>query len=195
MDAHPRLVKPALVSGTNLTFRDACMSDAQFIVSLRTDPVRGRFLSPTSEAISAQEQWLAAYAQNGAQVYFIIEADGCRVGTVRLYDARANSFCWGSWILTASAPPFAAIESALIIYSFAVDQLGFTAAHFDVRRENEKVWQFHERFGAVRVGATPLDFLYELSLDAIRKSMHRYRRYLPEPVRVEWQTGGEHACR
>lgn len=29
---------------------------------------------------------------------------------------------------------------------------GLLAAHFDVRKANERVWAFHERFGGVRIG-------------------------------------------
>lgn len=50
------------------------------------------------------------------------------------------------------------MESALTVYAYAVDHLGFTAAHFDVRRGNERVWKFHERFGAVRVDENEEDY-------------------------------------
>ena len=90
------------------------------------------------------------------------------IGTIRLYDPQGDSFCWGSWILAQGSPASAAMESALMVYAYAVDYLGFTAAHFDVRRGNERVWRFHERFGAVRVRETALDYWYRLDLPAIQ---------------------------
>ncbi len=71
-----------------------------------------------------------------------IEFNGEPIGTVRLYDARQNSFCWGSWILKAGSPKHAAIESALMVYAYAVDHLSSQSAHFDVRKDNEGVWLF-----------------------------------------------------
>lgn len=50
------------------------------------------------------------------------------------------------------------MESALMVYAYAVDHLGSKAAHFEVRKGNERVWQFHERFGAVRTSETDLEY-------------------------------------
>lgn len=182
------VIRKALkVRGKSLVFRNAGVEDAAFILSLRTDEERSRYLSHTSPDVRAQQEWLATYAVASDQAYFIIESlDGTPLGTVRLYDPKADSFCWGSWILKRERPSWAAMESALMVYSYAVDHLGFCRAHFDVRKGNEKVWMFHERFGAVRVAENELDYFYELSLDAIRASLEKYRKYLPESVSVEW---------
>lgn len=105
---------------------------------------------------------------------------------MRLYDPQGDSFCWGSWILKDGAPSSAAIESALIVYAYAIDHLGFRCSHFDVRKGNESVWRFHERFGARRVGETDLDYFYEIGPDEISAATHRYRKYLPNPIEVEF---------
>ena len=118
------------------------------------------------------------------QAYFIIEYQDAPVGTARLYDPQGESFCWGSWILHSSRPSQAAMESALMVYAYAVDHLGFTAAHFDVRKGNERVWQFHERFGAVRTAESDLDYFYQLDGKAIAASRERYRRFLDGSVSV-----------
>lgn len=51
------------------------------------------------------------------------------------------------------------MESALIVYAYAVDHLGFQAAHFEMRKGNESVWQFHERFGAERLSENEHEFI------------------------------------
>jgi len=68
--------------------------------------------------------------------------------------------------------------------TYAVDHLGFAAAHFDVRKGNERVWQFHERFGAARTAETELDYLYRIEAPAITASRIRYRRILDGSVTV-----------
>lgn len=141
--------------------------DAEFILSLRTDSNYNQHLSQVTGGVTEQVEWIRRYKEdekNKLQYYFIIERnDGVRCGTLRVYDIRPDSFSWGSWILNEDKTRFAAIESALLIYSFGFDHLKFEKSHFEVRKENTKVISFHEKMGAVRNGETELDFLYEIS--------------------------------
>lgn len=186
MSARPtiKLRKAGRVVGKTLTFRDAEVQDAAFIHSLRTDASKSRYLSAVSGELAEQEAWLERYTQSIDQAYFIIEYQDAPIGTVRLYDPQGESFCWGSWILHSSRPSQAAMESALMVYAYAVDHLGFRAAHFDVRKGNERVWQFHERFGAVRTAESEIDYFYKLDNEAIAVSRTRYRRFLDGSVKV-----------
>jgi RimJ/RimL family protein N-acetyltransferase len=185
--ACPKIRKAALVRGETLVFRDACPSDAEFILSLRTDKNKSRFLSATKNDLDAQKVWLLQYGSAEDQAYFIIEFNDEPIGTVRLYDAQQESFCWGSWILKDGRPRQAAMESALMVYAYAVNHLGFKGSHFDVRKGNERVWQFHERFGAQRIRETDLDYFYCLSEEAIRDSLLRYSKFLPHGVTAIFQ--------
>jgi len=184
-----RIGKAGRVQGKSLVFRDAAQDDAAFILGLRTDEAKSRHLSRTSGLLADQQAWLAAYAGRDTEAYFIIEnLAGEKLGTVRLYDARVidgeSSFCWGSWILSDAAPSSAAIESALMVYAYALDTLGFTNAHFQVNLGNERVCAFHERFGARRVSQDEVEIEYTLANAAIREAMKRYARFLPDPLKV-----------
>lgn len=179
-----RLRKAARVVGKTLNFRNAAVDDAAFILALRTDSEKSRYLSAVSGELAEQVAWLERYAHMDNQAYFIIEYQGNPIGTVRLYDPQSESFCWGSWILLSSRPSQAAMESALMVYAYAIDHLGFKAAHFEVRKGNERVWQFHERFGAVRTSETELEYHYQIEAAAIAASRTRYRRFLESSVTV-----------
>jgi RimJ/RimL family protein N-acetyltransferase len=186
MNSLPILRKAKKVTGKTLVFRDATPDDATFILSLRTDSQKAKYLSSVSGEINKQIEWLQNYSKSDDQVYFIItNVNNELFGTVRLYDSQGESFCWGSWILKTGVPQSSAIESALMVYSFAIDHLGFRQAHFDVRKGNETVWRFHERFGAVKVRETELDYEFQIGSEAIQLSRQRYRKYLPESVQVE----------
>ncbi|MBY4594768.1 GNAT family N-acetyltransferase [Ottowia caeni] len=178
------LVKSAWIEGHRLRLRNATEADAAFIFGLRHDPERNRHMSATSPLLEDQRNWLARYAADGSQAYFIIESAAGHVplGTVRLYDARDNSFCWGSWMLVPGAPAFAAIESALVVYCYALE-LGFTAAHFEVQEGNVAVSRFHENFGAVRIGQVNGQIQYTLGHERMLESLGRYRRFLPDGIR------------
>jgi len=164
------------VRGKNLVFTDATEDDAAFIVELRL--ARGQFLSPTSPEVADQVAWLKRYAEKTDEAYFIIRSlDGEPLGTVRLYDPQGDSFCWGSWILKEGAPPGAATESALMVYQVGLGA-GFNRSHFEVDRNNDRVWAFHERFGAKRVGESEREFFYEIDRPAIEAALKRYARRL-----------------
>jgi RimJ/RimL family protein N-acetyltransferase len=180
----PSIRKADFVHGKSLVFHDATEAYADFILSLRTDSIKSRYLSVTSADLQSQKDWLKSYAFAAGQAYFIIYSNNKPVGTVRLYDAQGESFCWGSWILSSEAPGTAAVESALMVYAYAIDHLDFKAAHFDVRKGNESVWKFHERFGAQRTHETREDFIYQITLDAILQARSRYAKFLPAGVRV-----------
>lgn len=168
--------------------RNADATDAAFILGLRTDLQKAQYLSYTPFDLDRQRAWLESYATKKDQAYFVIESLNAEpFGTVRLYDAQGDSFCWGSWIIKAGSPNHAAIESALMVYAYAIDRLGFQQAHFDVRKENEHVWRFHERFGSMRILETDRDYFYQIDSVAIAKSRMKYRKFLPNPIQVKEQ--------
>lgn len=182
----PRIRKAKLVTGRALRFRNADTTDANFIFSLRTDEDKSRHLTAVSSQLSDQVEWLKRYELRDNEAYFIIEnLNAEQLGTVRLYDSAKTSFCWGSWIVKDGAPQSVAIESALIVYAYALDTLGFDCAHFQVNKENERVCNFHERFGAIRVSENVVEYEYVITNAAIRESMMRYKRYLPAKLTVE----------
>lgn len=179
---HPRLIAPSEVIGPRLRFRNAVPDDAEFILSLRLDERKNQHLSSVAPDLEKQRKWLEEMGDD--QIYFIIEAD-VPVGTVRLYDQRGTSFSWGSWILSDHAPKSAAVESTLMVYAVGLE-LGFKAAHFDVRKANEKVWEYHERLGAARTGETESDYLYSIHKGALLELFKRYESRLKPPIEVIW---------
>ena len=180
----PYLQKASFVVGRTLVFRNTTLNDAEFILSLRMDETKSRFLNIVNADLSLQQTWLETYSKEHNQAYFIIEYQNEPIGTIRLYDPQGLSFCWGSWILKNGSPSHAGIESALMVYSYALDNLGFRFAHFDVRKDNNRVWQFHERFGAERISETELDYLYSISYTSINESRNKYSKFLPNQVVV-----------
>ena len=169
-----------LVRGRNVYLREVTLDDAQFILDLRTDPQKGRHLSATLPDLERQKDFIRRYGESAEDYYFIIsDWMGKALGTVRIYDLRDGSFCWGSWIISSNAPAMAAVESALLIYDFAFFALHYKHSHFDVRKGNKKVIDFHLRFGAQIVGETADDLLFNYDLDAYVQARSRYARFLP----------------
>jgi len=184
-----KIKKSLRIVGKTLAFRNAGVEDAEFIYGLRIDEDKSRHLSKVSGEIESQRKWLLGYQERTDEAYFIIVSlDDEPLGTVRLYGAEDDRFCWGSWILKDGAPANAAIESALMVYDYALNHLGFHSAYFQVHKANLSVCKFHERFGAVRVDEDEVQYHYTLSQEAIISSMNRYKRFLNDGVVVKRST-------
>jgi RimJ/RimL family protein N-acetyltransferase len=166
--------------GKSIFLREVEIDDAEFIVSLRTDAEKCMHLSTTSVDINEQKKFISNYLRSEVDYYFIICSwNKIPLGTVRIYDIRNDSFGWGSWILSKKAPTNAAIESALLIYDYAFFTLHYQKSHFDVRKGNTKVLDFHKRWGACIVNEDDLNFYFNYDFDAYMKARQKYRRYLP----------------
>ncbi|WP_247996565.1 GNAT family N-acetyltransferase [Brucella tritici] len=165
--------KAAKVEGMGLRLRNAAVSDADFIFLLRTNDKLNRHIFAVSNDVQQQIDFLKSYEKKNNEAFFIIEdLNGDALGTVRIYDQVGASFCWGSWIVLPNAPLRTATKSALLIYIYAFDYLGFSSSHFDVRQENRRVWRFHESWGAKLTSEDKLDRNYTL----LRAAWHEIRK-------------------
>lgn len=172
-------MKPC-VRGKTVYLREVASSDSEFILALRTDAQKSKYLHSTDSDIRKQEEFIEKYQSSMTDFYFIIcDWEHRQLGTVRIYDVRGDSFCWGSWILSADAPANAAIESALLLYDFAFYSLHYAKSHFDVRKENKRVVDFHLRFGAVVVSEDAENFYFEYPMEKYLTIRNKYRRYIP----------------
>ena len=171
-----------LVEGKNINLRTVKVEDASFIYQMRQDQKKTKYLSAVNGTIKDQEAWISNYKHrenNKEEFYFLIESkEQEKLGLVRMYDFRDNSFCWGSWLIKDNAPKSTAIESALQVYEFGFYELGFKKSHFDVRKENKKVIAFHERFGAKIVNEDDLDYFFDYSKKAYEEIKIKYKRYV-----------------
>jgi RimJ/RimL family protein N-acetyltransferase len=172
--------KTDLVRGKSIDLRPVDAGDAAFILKLRLDPALNAHLSATVPDLNAQVAWIGQCREDMGQFYFIVQGkDGTPLGTIRVYDLLPDSFCWGSWIIEPGAPRKTAIESALLIYEFGFYTLGYKQCHFDVRKNNVKVVDFHKRFGAKVVGETEQDFLFRFHLADYEATREQYSAFLP----------------
>lgn len=155
MERHERSLNAdrwiASLDGKEVTFRLVRREDAPFILSLRADPRLNEHLSSVDQDVNKQEAWIESYMRRenqGEEFYFVILRHGDPVGTIRLYDIKGDSFCWGSWIIAPGTSPSVALRSAAMIYDLGFNSLGFHFSHFDVRKGNLSVNRFHQRTGA-----------------------------------------------
>ena len=172
-------LKP-IVRGKSINLREVELSDAEFILSLRINPDKNKYLSFTENNLNRQKDFINSYKKSIQDYYFIIcLSSGLPIGTMRIYDIKNESFCWGSWILSDEAYAHSALESALLMYDFAFYSLHYKYSHFDVRKENLNVIKFHHKFGAEITHEDELNIYFKFSLESYIKTRDKYKRFLP----------------
>ena len=171
-----------LLEGKNINLRTVEIEDADFIYTMRQNQNKTKYLSKVTGTVDSQKEWIKNYKQREdeeKEFYFIIESKNKdKFGLVRIYDLKNDSFCWGSWLIKEDAPKTTAIESALQIYEFGFYKLGFEKSHFDVRKGNDKVIAFHQRFGAKIVSEDELDYFFNFEKSDYEIIKEKYKRYL-----------------
>jgi len=161
-------------------------SDVDFLLSLRLNQNLNSYLNQVSDDKEQQLSWLKNYKQrelNGSDYYFVIvDKKLGDIGLVRVYDIDyANkSFTWGSWIIREeNRPKYAAIESALLVYEFAFNELNLSLAKFVVDNKNLGVIKFHNRFGAKYLFTDEVNNNFELSKTLyIQLKYNQYYKFL-----------------
>lgn len=170
------------IIGKNINLRLVEIEDAEFLLALRLDPKKNKHLSFVDDDLEKQKNWLEKYKSreaSGEEYYFIIESKSDEpLGCVRVYGFIGDSFTWGSWILREGSPPSAAIESAVKVYDFTFNNLGFSRSYFEVRKGNDSVKRFHERFGAVIVAEDETQYFFNYDFEKYKITRSRYLRYV-----------------
>ncbi|MDB3878307.1 GNAT family N-acetyltransferase [Amylibacter sp.] len=174
----------ARVEGPNLILRLIKPDDAAYVHGLRTNPLCKSYLSKVTGTVQDQRAWIEGYQAReaaGQEFYYVIERkDGTRCGLVRLYDIKADSFTWGSWILDENKTLKAALESAVLSFGIGFDTLGMHAANVDVRVANEHAEAFYRRLGMVETHRTDQDIFFNYTREQFETGRTHYLKQLSE---------------
>ena len=165
-----------IVDGPAFRLRPVRLDDAPFILELRTDPVRSRYLHRVPNDLGVQHRWLEAYFERAGDYYFIIESSttGQPEGTIGIYnlDSGWRTAEWGRWIVRAGS--LAAIESVCLVYRAGFERLDLASMYCRTIVENQHALAFHDSFGVRRRRILPDYFELEgRMLDAVESVLTR----------------------
>ncbi len=134
------------LEGFGIRLRAVCMSDAPFIVWLRSSAhAKGR-IGDTTPDVAGQRAWLAKYFDRADDYYFIIETKhGIPVGTQGVYDIHGTSAEVGRWVVRPQVQ--AAIPSYLLILDFAFEQLKLSEVRATTIATNASMISLNKRVG------------------------------------------------
>jgi len=136
-----------VLSGKQVELLPVKPEDAEFIISLRTDPKLSRFLHPTKPNIDLQLKWIHDQIQRAGDFYYVIyeKSTKSKVGLISVYNCADEHAEVGRWICTE---PVCAVESFMLSCDFVFTQDARRYAVLKVDPENKKVLTFHKTLGA-----------------------------------------------
>ena len=149
-----------------LQFIFAKENDAEFILGLRTNPYKNKYLNYTEPNLENQIIWLKEYKtreERGEELYYIIYENHIPVGTIRIYNIKENECTTGSWLFSSNTHQLTPIISELLIYEIVYNILKKSTVLFDVRKENKKVVNYHKLKRITLINEDEENFYYSMS--------------------------------
>lgn len=146
--------------GLDVRFVD--QRDAEFILQLRTDPVKKMYIGKTDDTIESQLKWIDDYKLRqvqGTDYYFLYSFQNKPAGVNRIYDINGNHFIHGSWIFSNDVPPFCSLASAIIAREIAFDTLGLEVEEdtSGIHENNKNVLEVSKMLGVEFTGVRESD--------------------------------------
>lgn len=154
-----------------IKLRPVEVTDADFIIKLRTDSIKSRFISETDSDLEKQELWIKEYKEreeHGDEYYFIaVDEENIEFATYRIYGKTENSMEIGSFISKPQYDnPINVIKVDIILKSFVFDELNYSKLRFEVRKKNKSVVNYHKKFNPTLIDEDDVNYYFVLEKDA-----------------------------
>jgi RimJ/RimL family protein N-acetyltransferase len=176
------MTEPLQIVGRRVALRLVRPEDAEFILSLRLNTERNRYLSTTDPDVEAQVEWLVQYQERekqGLEYYFVVEELGAGPsGACRFYDPQGPSFHIGSWVHRPGASFAVALEGIVRLYDVGFQYLGCRYLRFQIMKANTRVIASQLRLGGVEVGEDATYRYFRMDQSSFERQRARFARHL-----------------
>ena len=164
-----------------ITLRLVEESDSDFIVKIRTDIRKARFISETNSIVLEQKKWIKAYKTREilCEEYYIIaiDEDNEKFATYRLYNKTEASIEIGSFV---SCPeynnPINIIKVDVLLKEYVFEALGFVTLNFEVRKKNTTVISYHKKFQPIKINEDEHNYYFVLEKEAFLKNKLKFEK-------------------
>lgn len=159
------------IEGKYVNLREAEIDDSEFILNLRTDPDKAKYIHSTDPDLGKQIQYMKRYKTLDNDWYFIIEdKNGASIGTNAVYPYPIFTENWrdkvasihyneevgvmgtGRWLMVNNLNPVMGMESDILIKDFFFNVLNLPFTPMLIHKENLSVLKFHQTWGAKIIG-------------------------------------------
>lgn len=159
-----KIVQPEKLQGRYVNLREVRVEDAEFILSLRTDEKKSKYLHKTDNDLAKQIRYIERYKSLNNEYYFIIEnKELLPLGTLRISNIKGTDFTAGSWLMIDNATSEESIEGEYLLKRYAFEVLNLEKNYFDVRKGNKRVLNFHKMYGASVINEDDENYYFELT--------------------------------
>lgn len=165
----------------NIKLRLVEETDADFIIKLRSDESKARFISKTDSDVNKQKLWIKEYKireKNKQEFYFIaIDENNNAFATYRVYNIKEDTAEIGSFVSKPDYDiPINVIKVDVIIKSFVFSTLGFDQLNFEVRKNNKSVVNYHSKFKPTLVNEDELNYYYILEKELFNAGKLKFEK-------------------
>ena len=169
------------ISKFNIKLRLVEESDAEFIVDIRTDSSKSKFISFTNSNIEEQKKWIREYKNREKaeeEFYYIaIDENDEKFATYRLYNKNNNSIEVGSFV----SKPFYkialnVIKVDVILKTYVFEVLGYNSLNFEVRKNNKSVIIYHNKFKPQLTKEDDLNYYFKLEKDSFFANKNKFEK-------------------
>ena len=158
------------IEGKFVNFREVDISDAQFILELRINPKKDRYINKIENNLQKQIDYITRYKTLHNEWYYIVERkDGTPLGTNSIYPYPIFTEQWkdtkgyakddsqgmlspGRWVMSDEANVLESLESDYLIKKIFFTNFPYDFAAQIVHKDNTKVLNFHKSWGSVEIG-------------------------------------------
>ena len=152
------------IEGRYINLREAEVNDSDFILSLRTDERKTRYIHKTQNNLQNQIDYLQRYKEQNDEWYFIVEdKQGKNLGTRRiaccplwysgfLEKNDIGNLTFASWIMADFANVLESLESDYLIKDFFFENFPYEIVMSAVHKDNVRVLKYHQSWGSKIIG-------------------------------------------
>ena len=128
-----------IISEKYTYLRQVKVEDAEFILSLRTDPIYSRYINDTENDLDIQIEWITQQQSKPDDYYFVIcDSDNNPKGVISLYNFDHDGKNAEMGRLICPKSPIQLIESLILIGIFGFEILGLKSVFYRMNPDNQE---------------------------------------------------------
>lgn len=179
------------IEGRYINLREAEISDSEFILSLRTDEKKSRYIHQTDSDLNKQIEYMKRYKTLENEWYYIIENKyGEPLGTDSIciqnkYDVWKNNYGnhilgTGRWLMSNNANSLESIETDFLVKKIFFEDFNMEYMPMMTHKDNKNVLSLHKNYGAQIVGFCDKEqqFLLILTKENYIKNKNKFTNYI-----------------
>jgi hypothetical protein len=139
--------------------------DADFILKLRTDKSKSKYISSTTNDVEEQKKWIRSYKERekaGLEYYFIAYDENKEAfATYRIYNKTDQMIEIGSFITKQNYQnPINAIKLDVLIKEYVFETLNYDKFNFEVRKMNSTVVKYQKQFKPLLIREDEMNYYF-----------------------------------